>query len=131
MLKEEKIREISKSINEIREDIIDYRHIYQCTKMVFDVVFGTDTIFEGTPHSHLSVNIQKIVLELGMEVIYGNMPKIYKRKELAIHMYYYLKYYNDEKVTISSPLMPLKYDTKEDILLFLLKYYANYGKKIY
>lgn len=153
MLKEEKIREISKSINEIREDIIDYRQIYQCASMLFDAIFGLDTIFESG--SKLPVDIRKIASELGFEmfpatvsvpnqdsqdkdskipcyiattvtVYYPEKKNItfineakheyYRRLAIAIHIYYYLKHYYDKDVSVSSPLMPCKYNAMEEII---------------
>lgn len=149
MLKEERIREISKCINEISEDIVDYRQIYQCTSMIFDAVFGSDTIFESGS-DHISVNIQKIASELGMKILtvalnqdikdgeesfyIANTVKFifhrkvnttfidetsdedHRRLAIAIHMYYHLKHYYDEKINISSSLMPCKYNAMEEII---------------
>lgn len=146
MLKKEKIREVSKSINEINEDIIDYKKIYQCASMLLDAVFESDTIFESA--DNLPINIRKIASEIGLELFAAPvLPKdskvpcyiattvtiyypkkknitfineekheYYRRLAIAIHIYYYLKHYCDKDINISSPLMPCKYNAMEEII---------------
>lgn len=66
MISEEKIRELSASINKIRKEYVDYLAIYKCSNMLLEEVFGKDTDTKFSDSDNELVDIERIIKELGI-----------------------------------------------------------------
>lgn len=143
MISAEKIRKLTKNVNDITEDFVDYVSIYQVTNEVLTAIYGEEITF----NYDIIIDIEKIAEELdvftveqpisldrpllaktvnkrnlveeGLSktiLIDDERDKEWKRFALAKHLYYHLKYYDCVKCNIESTVSPKQYTDMQEII---------------
>lgn len=132
MINEEKIRELSISINEIREDYVDYVAIYQCSRMLLEAVFGEnfEAMFEKSESKE--VDVRTVATELGISLL---------KQDLSFQCEYngykvstiLLRDLNSETIKLEEPVIFINPDCRTDyinisigkMIYLYLKYYGD------